>query len=205
MQTQKLLVAIMLLTSAFAFAQYLPKQSEYAELVSQATSGDRNVDFQRLRLSYAESPERHHARDTEKEEKSMFAAFNAKDYEKALTDANLVIANQFVNADAHYVAYIAHSKLQHVQQAEFHKSIFSGLLKSILDSGDGATARTAWIVISIQEEYAVLRLLGLKPSKQSLSHLDGHAFDLIECRDPKSDGALTVYFNVDIPMLHSLR
>ena len=46
----------------------------------------------------------------------------------------------------------------------------AGLLESILESGDGYSFSTAFIVISSDEEYAVMDALGLKPIMQSLGN-----------------------------------
>jgi len=175
-------------------------QSEYASLLAQVKNGDLSIDFQRLRLSYMESPERHKAKDTNDQEKAMWQALNGKDYKKAVDNADVVVANEFVNLDAHFVEYRARAELHDDSLSEFHHAVFAGLVKSITDSGDGKTAKTAYVVISTHEEYVVLSIRGLRPGKQSLLHHDGHSYDLLEAKDSKTNETVKVYFNVDIPL-----
>jgi hypothetical protein len=75
------------------------------------------------------------------------------------------------------------------------------LIDSIRSSGDGKSPATAWVVISVDEEYAVLRALGFKPSGQSLLRQNGHSYDVMKTKS--DDGTeQTFYFNVDIPFKH---
>lgn len=213
MRTLRLLAAVVLLAATFAQAQNPPKPatadpvkpSEYATLVARAKAGDKNVDFLRMRLAYMESPERRQARDISNEEEAMIAAINTRDFEAALKNANVVLANQYINMDGHFAAYIAHRELHQDDQAAIHRTTFRSLLSSIIDSGDGRSPKTAWVVINVHEEYVVLRVLGLTASKQSVTHEGERAFDVMECKDGKSGEMVTVYFDVTIPMKHYLQ
>src|SRR5215471_20198215 len=72
------------------------KQSQYASLLSRVKNGDLTIDFQQLRLSYMDSPERHQAKDTGAQEKEMWQALNQKEFKKAIDAADVVLANEFV-------------------------------------------------------------------------------------------------------------
>jgi hypothetical protein len=50
-------------------------------------------------------------------------------------------------------------------QADF---VARGLIKSIMDSGDGKTCKSGWEAASVDEEYFVPDLLGARPKKQAL-------------------------------------
>ena len=178
--------------------------SEYGALLSRVKGGDLSIDFKQLRISWMESPERHAAKDTEKEEKSMLKAIQEKDYQKAIQNADVVLENEFVNLDAHRIEQIAYEELHKDEKSAFHKAVVQGLLRSIMDSGDGKSAKTAYVVISVHEEYIVLQVLGLRPSQQSVSHQDGHSYDVLEARKQGSDQTVKLYFNVDIPFKHYL-
>lgn len=191
-----------LLAAGAGLAQKEQTQSEYASLLARVKKGDPSVDFKQLRFSYMESPERHSAKDTSKEETGMFQALNAKDYKKAIEDADAVLAGAFVNMNAHFVEYVAYRELQNPVLSDFHKSVFSGLLKSLTDSGDGKTEETAYVVISVDEEYVLLNVLGLHADKQDVEHDGGHSYDLLEAVDPQTHEPVKLYFNVDIPFKH---
>ncbi|HEY6347942.1 MAG TPA: DUF4919 domain-containing protein [Candidatus Angelobacter sp.] len=180
------------------------KGTDYAPLLERVKGGDFSIDFQQLRFSYMESPERHQAKDASKQEQEMWQALNRKDYKNAAQNADAVLAGEFVNLDAHFVEYIAYREMQNEALSNFHHSVFTGLMKSILDSGDGQSTKTAYVVISTQEEYVLLNVRGLRPGKQSVLHEGGHNYDLLEATDSKTNQAVKLYFNVDIPFKHYL-
>lgn len=151
-----------------------------------------------------DSPERHQAKDTSDEAREMFQALSGKDYKKAVEKADIVLASEFVDMNAQFVEFIAYRELQDSKRSDFHKAVFDGLLRSITDSADGKSLKTAYVVISVDEEYVVLRVLGLTPSQQSVVHDDGHSYDVLEAKDPKANQTVRLYFNVDIPFKHYL-
>jgi hypothetical protein len=181
-----------------------PQPSEYATLLAKVKAGDFAIDFQRLRFSYMESPERKTAKDTSDEKKQMWQAFNAKDYKKAIENAETVIAQEFVDMDGHYVQAASYRELQDVEKAELQRKIFIGLLDSIRNSGNGKSLDSAYVVINTHEEYVILGVMGLRPHKQSLVQKDGHSYDVLEAVDQKTKQSVTLYFNVDIPFKHYL-
>lgn len=181
------------------------KQSEYASLLARVKNGDLTIDFKQLRFSYMDSPERHNAKDTSSDEKEMWQLLNKKDYKAAIEKADVVLASEFVNLDAHFVEFRAYQELQNGQQSDFHHAVFGGLIKSILDSGDGQSLQTAYVVISTHEEYVLLNLRGLRPNKQNLVMDHGHSYDVLEAIDPDTQKTVTLYFNVDIPFKHYLQ
>jgi len=194
-----------LATAALAWASQDQKPpSEYATLLARVKNGDVSIDFKQLRLSYMESPERHQAKDTSKQKDDMMKAIKGKDYKQAIASADAVLESEFVDLDAHMAEQIAYRELQDEAKSEFHRAVGQGLLHSIMDSGDGKSPATAYVVISVHEEYIVLQVLGLRPSKQSVLHQDGHSYDFLQAVDPKSDATVKLYFNVDIPFKHYL-
>jgi hypothetical protein len=173
--------------------------SEYAKLLADLKAGNTNIDYARLRMSYVDSPERKKAKDTTAEEKAMSQALQSKDFAGALKDAGSVLDQQYVNMDAHFVAFVAERELGDAAKADFHRTVFRGLIDSIRNSGDGKSPEKAWVVISVHEEYVVLRALGLRPSGQSLVGQNGHMYDVMKAKDEDGNEE-TFYFNTDIPM-----
>jgi len=197
-------VVLLFVTTLAAYCQEEKKPSEYSTLLARVKSGDLSIDFKQLRFSYMESPERHQAKDTEEQKKAMFEALKKNDYARALHNADLVLEQEFVDLEAHRVKQIACEALNDEQKAAFHEAVARGLLKSILGSGDGKSAATAYVVISVHEEYIVLQVLGLRPSGQSVVNLDGHSYDVLETKKQDSGAGVKLYFNVDIPFRHYL-
>lgn len=200
---QKLFSALALvvaLGSPLASAAVEPA-SDYTKLLAVLQSGNTRIDYQQLRIDYMESPEYKQAKDTSAAETAMVSELNAKDYAKALEHAEEVLASEYVNLDAHFVAFIANRELGAAEKAEFHRTVFRGLLDSIHNSGDGLTLETAWVVIKVHEEYVLLRALGMQPGTQSVVHKNGHSYDEMKVKD-ENGKEHTFYFNVDIPFKH---
>lgn len=182
----------------------LPEKSEYAQLLSRVKEGDLSVDFKRLRFAYMESPERRLAKDISQQRTEMVRAVNDRDFSRALELSAIVLAAAFVDIDGQLTACVANGELQQTWWSDYHKNVFGRLLDSILNWGDGQSASTAYEVISIQEEYAVLRVLGVTPVRQTLHQSDGHSYDVFSVKDARSGEDMQVFFNVDIPMQHYL-
>jgi hypothetical protein len=176
--------------------------SEYATLLASLKSGNTAIDYTRLRLSYMDSPEYKAAKDVSKSEDAMSDALNKKDYPAALKDAEAVLDSNYVNIDAHYVALVANQEMGAMDKAEFHRTVFRGLINSIRNSGDGKSPETAWVVINVHEEYVILRVLGFRPSQQSLVNQNGHSYDVMKVKNAEDGTEQAFYFNVDIPFKH---
>ncbi len=201
MRTRNLIFVLLALLAVSPLAAQTASPSEYSILLNSLKAGKTDIDYGRLRLSYMDSPEYKQALDTSDAAKAMLEALNAKDYPTALTQAETVLKSNYVNIEAHFVAFVANHELGATDKAEFYRAVFRGLIASIRSSGDGKSPATAWVVISVDEEYAVLRVLGLRPSGQSLMNQNGHSYDVMKAKS--DDGAeQTFYFNVDIPFKH---
>jgi Domain of unknown function (DUF4919) len=186
-----------------AILQEKPAGASYGSLVQKLKSGDQNIDFKQLRLAYADSPT--HV-DTDRQTKSMMNNYRKKDFKGALKNAEAVLLTNYTDMDAHAIASLASKELGNPENAEYHRNIYVGLIKSIKDSGDGKTPATAFQVIEVHEEYVMLRAMGAGlPKSQSLLNVEGHSFDAMKVDDPKTHEETTIYFNVDIPFSHYLK
>ena len=136
--------------------------------------------------------------------KPMNAAINQKNYEEALKIAESVLAKNFVEINAHMTAQIAYQETGNTERAQFHKFMADGLLKSIKSNVDGKSVDSAYEVISINEEYGLIRSLGLRPIRQALVENKGHSFDAITVVDQTGKESV-IYFNIDKPFKWSDR
>lgn len=192
-------VCLLAAGSLFCYAQ---QKSDYARLLARVRAGDMTVDFKQMRFAYMDSPEYKVAKNTDAEAEAMIAAVNGGDFPAAIKNADVVLAGDYVDLDAHFAEYVAHRELHHDAESQFHKNVFDGLLHSITNSGDGKSEQTAYVVAQTHEEYVVIRMFGLTLNKQSLKRVNHHAYDVIDATDPQSSQKVTLYFNVDIPMKH---
>jgi len=204
--TTSLICILLSATPFLSSAQDKPKSaSNYQTLVERVKKGDQTVNFRELRLAYSESSDFTSGPDTTDQKKAMRQALNNKDFAKAIQNADTVLVSNFVDMDAHFVEYVAYRELKNPERADFHKFVLQNLLKSITASGDGKTPETAFEVIDVDEEYLLLRFMGLGlPKKQSYMHKNGHYYDALTLNNPASTEERVIYFNVDIPAKHGM-
>jgi hypothetical protein len=201
-----LLTLVFSASVGFASTQDQPKPSaqdsptpKYAALLDRVKKSDATVDFKELRLAYTETPDYSPYGGDRDTRQKMFAALNAREFDQAVESAEKILAKNFVEINAHFVAYVARRELGHAEKSTFHKFMFDGLVKSITGSGDGKTAETAFVVISTDEEYTLFNVLGLRPTGQALVSQNGHSFDRMTATDLKTTETVVYFFNIDKP------
>ena len=171
----------------------------YESLLERVKKQDTTVDFKELRFAYTDTKLYDPYSGSLDVRDEMFKALNAREYEKALAGSEKLLASNYLDINAHFVAYAAHRNLNHAEKADYHKFVFQNLLKSISSSGDGKSLETAFHVISVDEEYALLNFLGLRAAGQQKVEEKGHNYDKLTVKDPKTEKVSFYYFNVDKP------
>lgn len=206
------LAGLLVPSACFVYAAQQPDASapaklSYDDMVKKVQGGDLSIDFTDLRMKYA-AGSKYEPEEGSDQIKEMYRKLNAKDFKGALDEANAVLAKQYVNIEAHVVASFASAGLQDEAARKLHHDIAVGLARSILDSGSGTSTDTAYKVISVQEEYAIMRLMGWMPGKQSYLNQGSRTYDKMEMIDQKDNSTVTRYFDVtlsDQAMMKSLR
>jgi len=170
-------------------------EAAYQALLAKAQSDPATTDWQALRYAYAARPSfQVFAQSAAKRE--MFQAADAGDCAKALPAARAVIAERFIDADAHMVAAFCEENAGDAPGAQLDRTIGAHLIHSI-ETGDGLAPAAAFTVVDVAEEYSVLRALGLKVTSQlPLVRAGGHAYDAFATTDEKGVAA-TYYFQID--------
>jgi Domain of unknown function (DUF4919) len=170
-------------------------QAKYDALKAKIQSGDINIDWREIRLAAVvagvDGEFDWHQSNTE-----GVTAFNAGNYAKALQKGQEILQHNIANGDGHFLAMVALKHLGKPDEAAKEKLIIDKIVQSILSSGDGKTADTAYFTVSTSEEYFLIRLLGLKPKSQSLVKNGAHSFDQMTVIG--EDGKETaLWFNTD--------
>ena len=189
--------------------------ASYQELVNYLKAGQipgGEIDLTQVRMKYAASREYDPELGSLKIN-DMCKKLNEKDYEGALKIADAVLAKQYVNIDAHRVAAKAYEGLHDDGRAKLHYVIALGLVRSILKSGGhgenstcvfsygkscGTSIATAYKVISVQEEYAFARDLGLRPLKRSSLQESGRSYDEVTFVDTNDNSSVALYFDITL-------
>jgi hypothetical protein len=183
------------LASAHAAQDAKAKQKEFDDLLARVKASDESVDFARLRMAATELES--YSAYGSSGGKEMHAALNGGDFKKALDLAGGVLKDNYLDVDAHIVSMIAADKLGDAARSAHHRYVVKGIVDSIAKSGDGKTAETAFKVIAVSEEYALVRVMGLRPQAQALRHADGHSYDVLTVVDPESNTESEIFFNID--------
>jgi hypothetical protein len=194
---KKCIIIIMCLCiiNTIAIAQEKQNETSYSSLVEKLKNFDKTVDFKEIRRLYTQTPEYNpYGTDDKKTRDLMNKALDEKKYEEALKYAGEILDKTYVDIDAHLTCKIAYRELKNQKESELHDFIFKGLVKSILASGDGKTKKSPFYVISINEEYVILSVLGLESKTQSVVDDKEHVYDMFTLKGDQKE----IYFNIDI-------
>jgi hypothetical protein len=182
-----LLAVALSLAAASASAAVISQDAEgrYQAMLAEAKANAPNVDWATLRLAYAQRPGfQVFAQSAAR--RRMLQAANAANCKDALPAAQAVIAEDYVDADAHFVAAYCEDGAGDTSVSRLDRDIAIGLIKSI-QTGDGLTPDAAFTPITVDEEYAVMRALGLKVESQALVQQGGHSFDVLHTLNEKGE------------------
>lgn len=176
----------------------------YESLLEKVKKQDPGVDFTALRMAYADRPFKKGEGADPDLRKQLFPALGESN-DKAIEIADKVLAKNYLDIDAHIVSALAYKAKHDAEQEKLHNFVAEGLCRSILASGDGQTLETAYVVISVDEEYTILRVLGWHLKEQTLLEGGGHHYDKMDVFNPKTQQQTTLYFNIDRPYAAELK
>ena len=173
-------------------------KKKYEALLEQAKKGEGAVDYGALRFAFFETPD-YNPLSGMLIYRSLWGLVMQANWAEAAKQAEAVLEKNYVDANAHMVAHIAYREQGDEEKAKLHRRWADGLIESIKAGGDGKSPANAWHVISISEEYAVIRSMNLRATGQSLLNDKGHAYDVMKTLDPRTNTEVTLFFNVDKP------
>jgi tetratricopeptide (TPR) repeat protein len=174
-------------------------RATYNKLVDQFVHGGANeVSLRDLRLAAAEGRVINDA-DAQAARAKINSALTAKQFDQALQLAMKAISHDFTNMEAHFDAHLAYQGLGNEQSSQIEEKIFRNLVASILESGNGKSAKTAWFVVATREEYIVVRVLGYRATGQDLKDDGVHYYDVLHVVN-RDGGNEDLWFNVDTDM-----
>ena len=172
---------------------------DYPSLLKRAEEMDRSLDFTELRLAYAASP------DYEPYEPSDYAdllstlreSLNANAFGDAAKHCETVLKVFYFDPKMHVLCSYANERIENDRAATMHEFAADGLFASIRGSGDGRSPETAYDVVTISEEYALIWIGGLQMAGQSLISVGGHSYDRMKVRNEETGDISVIYFRID--------
>jgi len=195
-----IVVTLVFAASAFLVAAPLRAAESYEAMVARLKAGDAKIDYGVLRDTYAESANyQPYGGDFDDMRTAMIKAYNANDCKTTLANAAKVLEVIYIDVVSHLLSARCHETAGDAAKANFHRSVGRGIFDAILATGDGKSAKTAFAVVTINEEYDVLGLKGLSLKQQSLANDGGHVYDRMEVTSETGE-AMTLYFQIDRPM-----
>jgi hypothetical protein len=193
--------AAVLLLAVPASAQMTRAQADstYAALSARVQRGDTTVDFTALRMALAHSS-RYSPYDSPDAAKRYDQYAEARRFDALRAAADTVLAADPTSIEAHVMRGYASAQLGDMPTAMLEGRIIRGFLGSLESSGDGSREHP-YVVISVAEEYALLRMRQLQRGEQSLGKCGTVECDILTVRDAQGHES-TLHFDITLPTGH---
>ena len=129
--------------------------------------------------------------------------------EKDIRSGNLKVAEpglvklleqeRFMRIEAHMMAVALYENMGEKEKAQKHRDFLKGIADTVFVNGRGMSFEKPLEVLFIDEEYLVLRAMGIDHKSQSLREKDGHRFDVFTFEAKEGQPEREIYFNIDMP------
>ncbi len=201
MQSKRFVILILccVISVNFVKAQMYDRDSarkKYEAYKARVVVGDLNIDWRDFRLAAAlgiVGPGFY----WHDEHEQFTADLDAGKYEKALDEAQALISRNFASIEGHLLCMTVLQKMSKNDEAKKQEAILNAIAQSIMNSGDGKSAETAWFTVLPSETVLFMtNALGGQIDAQELVHVNGHAYDKLTVKN-RVGKKLVVWFNSD--------
>lgn len=170
---------------------------KYSRYVKQLEAGDLDIDYQDFRFSFIDSEQFRIAKKKSSEfdslKKEMYLLMEEERFPEIIEIAKRMLTIDYTSLIAHKILRQTYKILKDTINSKKYHDIQFGLLRSIVNKGDGKTCQTAWPVIQIAEAYFILDVvLDAEVRKQSIYRTEGFLCDKMEVKEGKKKK--TYYF-----------
>ncbi|PJF42514.1 MAG: hypothetical protein CUN50_03825 [Candidatus Thermofonsia Clade 1 bacterium] len=177
------------------------KHVDYEQLLACALNDLTQVDFTALREAYTRTPHYDPYRSGAIDEQ-LIALTHAQDWAGAAVLCERLLAADYLHAPLHLVIAYIYQELEDEARATWHLRFARGLIHSLLSSGDGRSPESAFKVITLREEYELLRALSLESLGQRLIAHNERYYDVLSVQD--ANGAQgEIFFDVTAIIKHA--
>lgn len=191
------IVLLLLFNFTFVIGQTEIKVPEfdddYSKTVQILENGKTDIDYKSFRESFIESEQFKIASKKSTEfwelKKKMYRQMSESKYDSIITTTKNMLSIDYTSMTAHKILRQTYKIIGDTINAKKYKTIQFGLLRSIVNNGDGKSCENGWPVIQISEEYFILNMLGVELKTQSI---DGGICDRMEVVD--ENGETKVYY-----------
>jgi len=119
--------------------------------------------------------------------KKLLDDYKKQDYTETITKANQLLSVDPTNLDLLMIMLQCYDKLQDVKNFTYYLSQFKLLTSAILDSGDGKSEDSAYLVNSVGDEYILINVIQIpRQASRSSKPATGGMFDIWENNNTKT-------------------
>lgn len=119
--------------------------------------------------------------------KKLLDDFKKQDYTETITKANQLLSEDPTNLDLLMIMLQCYDKQQDVKNFSYYLSQFKLLTSAILDSGDGKSEDSAYLVNSVGDEYILINVIQIpRQASRSSKPATGGMFDIWENNSTKT-------------------
>jgi Domain of unknown function (DUF4919) len=174
-----------------------PSPALYKALVAEVQGGKTDIDYTLLRQSYATTDDYDYAGfGFRGAYQAALQASADNDCPTVLKKTDDVLAIDFTHMLTHGLRGSCFQRMGDGTQATYEAAIARGLRDSVMSSGDGKSAQTAFVVFTLSEEHMVLIANRCQEQQQALLHDGGHSYDMLTCQTEAGE-TMQFYFQID--------
>lgn len=176
----------------------------YPTLLERFVGFDTTLHFHELNYIYYGNvySEQYSPYGTAKDESQFLELYNKQKFSEAISYGNKTLEENPINIKILFKMLVCHHNLGDKENAAKFAFMYFSLIDVIYKSGNGKSAKTAYVVIKVPDEYAVLSDLELRLTKQALvGDTDVMYIDKKGQKPPKGQKKIkALYFNVSKPL-----
>ncbi|WP_027421002.1 DUF4919 domain-containing protein [Crocinitomix catalasitica] len=180
----------------------------YAHLYDRIVSGDTSINDKDYWYLYYGNvfQENYHPYGISTKKKEFNNFYTKIDQDSSKVAETILLGEQVlienaVDIEVYLKMFLLLVSQNEIEQAKIYAKHYYGFLNVILSSGDGKAASSAFVVISVDDEYRVVGNLGLKVVEQSLIN-DCDLLTFSKKNQSRKSRIKQLYFNVRMPLLH---
>ncbi|QSX33533.1 DUF4919 domain-containing protein [Shewanella avicenniae] len=183
MKSLLMLVTIMLLTACTGIT-HSPSQ--------QAVNWADDVSFDAMRITVGWADDYQQRCHDQRPLGKIYDLADAGDWQQLASVGEQWLQQCPIDIRIHYMTSMALEQINDQAGADDHYRWFEGLMQSLVASGDGSTPQTAYVTVSVQEEYDAMYFFQVRPTQQRL--IRDPLCDEVQVVDSKGD-EMVLYFN----------
>ena len=150
-------------------------------------------NYEKLRNDLGSSADFFNICELDRPTSQMAKSMNDGNWSKAIDIGKNWINQCPIDIRVHHYLGISYEKTENHAEAKKHFRWFKGLMDLIAKSGDGKTPETAYVTVSITEEYDALYYFGLRKKTQTLVSGDIVCDKIVAVNDKGDE--FEIYFN----------